>query len=121
MHDILRPVRQAQDHIMILAAVKTGTEQFCPVKQFSVKHAEMTDIIIRPQIINGKIRLKMHSQHFVQVAALKSGLITVEIIRIFLIDGLHIFKQNRRMQQIVMVKKADILPCGQLQAFIGIF
>lgn len=83
MHHALRPIRQTQYHIMILASVELGAEQLGTVQQFPGKHTEMTDIVIGPQIINGIIRLKMHGNHLIDIAIFEGGFITVDIIRIF--------------------------------------
>ena len=120
MHDMLCPVCHTKDHIVILTSVKPGTEQLLPFQKPFCKHAEMTDIIIGPQIVHRIIRLEMHGQHFVDITVLKCGLITVNIIGILLVDCLHIFVQRTRMQDIIMIKQSDIFPCSKLQALIGI-
>ena len=111
MHYILRPVRKAQNHIMVLASIESGAEKFRTVKKFSVKHAEMTDIIICPQIVHCIIRFEMHSQHLVYIATLKSSLIAVQIIRILLIYCFNVFIQYARMENIVMIEQPYIFSC----------
>ena len=64
---------------MILAAVKPASKQLCSFQQFSGKDAEMADIIIGTQIINGEIRLKMQCDHIVDAVALESRFIAVNI------------------------------------------
>ena len=51
----------------------------------------MADVIIGTQIINRIVRLKMHGQHLIDIPALKRSFIAVYVIRILLIDDLHIF------------------------------
>ena len=86
------PVCKAQDHIMILAAVQAGAEQFCILlQQMSGENAEMTDVIVSVQGIRRIIRLKMHVYQIVQIAVPESGLIAIKKIRPGLIDGLRIF------------------------------
>ena len=53
-------------------------------------------------------------------AALECGFVTVNIIRPFLADHLHIFIENAGVQYIVMVKKRDIIPRGHGQASVGV-
>ena len=62
----------------------------------------------------------MHGYHLVDVVALKGGLITVEIIGLFLIDCLYIPVKYLRMKNIVMVKKTYIFTFSQLKTVIGI-
>ena len=110
MHHILCPVGETQDHIMVLASVKFRAEQFRSVEKLPCKHTEMTDIIVGTEIVNGVIRLKMHGQHLIDISALKGSLITVYVICVFLIDHLHILVQRAGMQNIIMIKKPDVLP-----------
>lgn len=72
----------------------------------------MADIIIGPQVVDSVVRFKMHGNHLVDVAVFKGGFITVNVIRIFLIDCLYIFKKHTGMQHIVMIKQADIFSRG---------
>ncbi len=120
MHDMLRLRGQTQNHIMVLAAVELRSEQLRSFQQFSVKHAEMTDVIICAQIVDCKIRLKVERNHIVNAVSVKCGFITVYIIRTFLTDCFHIFIQHRRMQHIVVVKKSDVFSVCQRKAEIGI-
>ena len=120
MHDMLCPVCHTKDHIVILTSVKPGTEQLLPFQKPLSKHAEMTDIIIGPQIVHRIIRLEMHGQHFIDITIFKGGFIAVNIIGILLVDRLHIFVQRTWMQDIIMVKQPDIFSRSQLQALIGI-
>ena len=117
---MLRLSGQTQNHIVILTAVVLRPEKLRSGEQFSVKYAEMTNIIVRAQIIDRKIRLKMKRDHIVDAVSVKSCLIAVDVIRIFFADRFHIFIERRRMQYIVMVKKTDIFPACQRKAEIGI-
>ena len=114
------PVRQTQYHIVILTAVKPGTEQLCSIQQLSGKNAEMTDVIICPQIVDGIIRLEVQGNHPVDVPAFEGGLITIDIVRILFIDHLYIFIKGTGMENIVMIKEADIFSCGQGKALIRV-
>ena len=83
---------------MILAAVKLRPEQPRLFQQFLRKYREMTNVVIRPQIVNGKIRFEVNGQHVINAVSLKSHLVTVNIIRILLTDRPHILVKHRRMQ-----------------------
>ena len=120
MYDLLCSVRQTQDHIVVLRTVKSRTEQFLAFQKFSGKDAEMTDIIVGPQIIRCIIRLKMHGQHFINIVLLEGGLITVQIIRTLFIDFLHIGIQYGRMQNVILIEQSDIVSGGQLVTLIGV-
>ena len=80
----------------------------------------MTNVIVGTQIIRRIVRFKMHGQHVINIGALKGGFITINIVCILLVDCLYIFKQNRGMQHIILIKQADIFTRCQLQAGIGI-
>ena len=80
----------------------------------------MADIIICPQVIYRIIRLEVQGNHVIDIAIFKSCLIAVNIISILLTDYLHIFIKHRRMQDIIMIKQADILSGCHLVTFIGI-
>ena len=82
MDDMLRIVRQAQNHVMILAAVKFCPKQLRAIQQLSGKYAEMTNIVVRAQVVDRIIRLEVHRDHLVDVRALKRRLITVNKVRI---------------------------------------
>ena len=71
---------QPQYHIMILASVELGAEQLGTVQQLPGKHAEMTDIVIGPQIINGIIRLKMHGNHLIDITVFEGCLLYTSYI-----------------------------------------
>ena len=120
MHHLLCPVRQPQDHVVILAAVKPGAEQLRPVQELSVEDAEMADIIVGTQVVHRIVRLEMHGQHLIDVPAPESGLITVNVVRIPLIDCLHIFVQGAWMKNIVMVKQPRIFPRCHFQTLVCI-
>ena len=94
---------------MILAAVKFRPEQFRSLQQGSVKYAEMADIVVGTQIINGKVRFEVKGDHIIHVIALKCGFITINIISTLLTDYFHIFIQRTGMQDIIMIKQTDIL------------
>ncbi len=109
MHDFFRPVRQPQYHIMVLTAVKFRPEKLRSFHQPLCKHTEMTDIVVGAQVVRRIVRLKMHSQHPINVAALKGRLVTVQIIRPLLVNRLHISKERTRMQDIVVVEQTYII------------
>ena len=67
MTNFLCLMRQTKNHVMILASVISGTEQFCLLQKFLCKYGEMTDIIVRTQIILRIIRLKMKNNDIVNV------------------------------------------------------
>ena len=112
---------QPQNHVMVLAAVKFRAEQRHTLQQFPVKSTEMTDVIIGPQIIRSKIRLKMERNHVVnRLISLESGLIAINIVRSLLTDHLHILIEHTRVQHVVMIKQRDILTGGHIQTGIGV-
>ena len=120
MHDPMSLVSKSQDHIMILTSVIFGTEKLHAIKEFPLKAAEMTDIIVGSEIIYRKIRLEMKRDHFVDIIILKCGLITVDIVRTLFIDDFNIFIQYARMQYIIMIEKCYVIACSKLKALIGI-
>ena len=120
MDDMLRIVRQAQNHVMILTAVKFCPKQLRAVQQFSGKYAEMTDIVVGAQVVDGIIRLEVHRDHLVDVRALKRRLITVNKVRILFVDRLYIFVKGAGMQNIVVVKQPDKLAGCKLIAFVRV-
>ena len=105
---------------MILTTVKAGTEQLRALQKLPCKYTKVTDIVVGTQIVQSIVRLEMHYQHLVDVTIVESDFITVQIICLLLIDGLHIFIKYTGMQQIIMVKQADKLTGCQLVALIGI-
>ena len=121
MHHALCPGSKAQDHIMILTAVELRTEQLRTVQQPSGKGAEMTDIIVGPQIIRRIIRLKVQGNHVVYGGvSLKRRFVAVNVIRTLLTDRLHILVEDAWMQHVVMVKKRDIIAGSHRQAGVGV-
>jgi hypothetical protein len=105
---------------MVLAAVKTASEELCSLEQLPREHTEMTDVIICPEIVGGKVRFEVQRYHIVDAVALKGGLITVNVIRSLLIYHSHILIQCGRMQDIVLIEQADILSGSKLQALVCI-
>ncbi len=120
MHYFFRFIRQAQYHVMVLAAIEFGAEQFVPVQKMPVKNAEMANIIIGPQIVNGIIRFKMHGEHFIYIVIFKGSFIAVNIIRLLLIDHLGILVEHGWMDDVIVVKQAYIFPGGHGQAPVRI-
>ena len=120
MDDMLRIVRQAQNHIMILAAVKFCPKQFRAIQQLSGKYAEMTNIVVRAQVVDRIIRLEVHRDHLVDVRALKRRFITVNKVRILFVDRLYILVKCAGMQNIVVVKQPDKLAGCKLIAFVRV-
>ena len=105
---------------MILAAVKFCPKQLRAIQQLSGKYAEMTNIVIRAQVVDGIIRLEVHRDHLVDVRALKRRLITVNKVRILFVDRLYIFVKCAGMQNIVVVKQPDKLAGCKLIAFVRV-
>ena len=120
MDDMLRIVRQAQNHIMILATVKFCPKQLRAIQQLSGKYAEMTNIVVRAQVVDRIIRLEVHRDHLVDVRALKRRLITVNKVRILFVDRLYILVKCAGMQNIVVVKQPDKLAGCKLIAFVRV-
>ena len=56
----------------------------------------------------------------IDAVSLKGCFVTVNIIRIFFTDCLHIGKQNTWMQQIIMIKQCNIISCCHFITFICI-
>ena len=120
MNDMLCSVSKTKDHIVILTSVELGPEEFCSIKKSSLEHTEMTDVVIGSEIIYCIIWLEMHSYHLIDVITLEGGLITIDVICVFLIYCLNIPVQNLGMKYIIMVKKTYILAFCKLQTMIGI-
>ena len=120
MDNFFRPVREPKNHVVILTAVEFGPEQLVSLQKPSGKHAEMADIVVGPEIVRRIIGLEVHGKHMIDIVHLKGGLITVEVVRPLLVDGLHILIQHAGMQHIVLIQKAHILPRSHLQAGIGV-
>ena len=121
MHHTFRTGGQTQDHIMVLAAVKLRPEQLRTLQQFPVKRTEMADVIISPQIIRGKIRLEMQSDHIIYcLVPLKSRFVTIDVIRTLFTDCFHVFIQYTGMKHVIMVKQGNIISCCHGIAGIGI-
>ena len=80
----------------------------------------MANIIIGPQIVNGIIRFKMHGEHFIYIVIFKGSFITVNIIRLLLIDHLGILVEHGWMDDVIVVKQAYIFPGGHGQAPVRI-
>ena len=120
MIHVFRLRSQAKDHIVVLASVILAAEYAGLVQQMSGKSRKMTDIIIAAQIVNRVIRLKMKHNHMIDAVALKGDLIAVNIICSRLVDHLRILIEYGGMQNIIMVKKSDIIACSQLQTLICI-
>ena len=111
---------QAQNHIVILASIVLAAEHAGLVQQMSGKSGKMTDIVIAPQIVNGKVRFEVQHNHVIDAVALERNLIAVNVIRARLIDGLHILVKHGRMQNVIMVQKSDIIAGGHLQALVRV-
>ena len=119
MYDFLCLFCQTKHHIKILTAVTFAAKQTYFFQQGLLKHGKMANVIIRPQIVNGKIWLKMGNRD-IFCRTLKSQLIRVNKICSLFTDRFHIFIKHRRMQQIIVVKLSDIVPGSHLDAGIGI-
>ena len=87
MNHLFCPVGKTQYHVMVLAAVKPGAEQLHAVKERPGKDAEMTDIIVGAEVVNGIVRLEMHGKHLIDIAAFIGGLVTVYVIGPLFIDS----------------------------------
>ena len=105
---------------MILAAVKFCPKQLRAIQQLSGKYAEMTNIVVRAQVVDRIIRLEVHRDHLVDVRALKRRLITVNKVRILFVDRLYILVKCAGMQNIVVVKQPDKLAGCKLIAFVRV-
>jgi hypothetical protein len=105
---------------MILAAVKFCPKQLRAIQQLSGKYAEMTNIVVGAQVVDGIIRLEVHRDHLVDVRALKRRLITVNKVRILFVDRLYILVKCAGMQNIVVVKQPDKLAGCKLIAFVRV-
>ena len=64
MYDFLCLFCQTKHHIKILTAVTFAAKQTYFFQQGLLKHGKMANVIIRPQIVNGKIWLKMGNREF---------------------------------------------------------
>ncbi len=114
VHDLPGAGSQPQYHIVILTAVKAAAEQLRPLEQFSREHAEMTDVIVRSEIVGRKVRFEVQRDHVVDAVPLERRLIAVYIIRALLVDHFHILVQRAGMQDVILVKQPDVLARGKL-------
>ena len=120
MDHIPRLVCQAQNHVVILAPVKFGPVQLRPLQQLFIEHAEMTDIVVGTQVVDGVIRLEMHGDHLIHIAVFEGGFVAVDIIRVLFIDHLHIFIQHAGMKQVVVVKRRHEFSRRHFQTSVGV-
>ena len=80
----------------------------------------MTDVVVCTKRIKSIIRLKMKRNHVVDVIALKRCFVAVNIVRIFFIDDLPVLVEGRRMKNVIMIEKSDIIARCHAVAGIGI-
>ena len=107
MDDMLCLVREAQDHVVILTAVVLGAVKLLALQQMAVKRRQVADIVIGPQRVDGIVRLEMHRHEMVEIVLPERRLITVQIVRVLFVDGLHIPVEHRRVQIVVMIKRRE--------------
>ena len=90
MHNILCLIRQPQNHVVILRAVKFRAVQFLSLQELPIKAGKVTDVVVRTQIVDGIIGLEMNGHKVIQIILPKGRLVTVQVICILLIDRLDI-------------------------------
>ena len=105
---------------MILASIVLGTEQPGLLQKILIKHGEVADIVVGPQVVRGIIRFKMQDNQIVKIRGGKGCLICIDIIRILLTDCLHTLKEQARVHHIIMVKKSNEITRCHGKAYIGI-
>ena len=90
MHNILCLIRQPQNHVVILRAVKFRAVQFLSLQKLPIEAGKVTDVVVRTQIVDGIIGLEMNGHKVIQIILPKGRLVAVQIICILLIDRLDI-------------------------------
>ena len=112
--------RKTQNHVVILASVKGRTEKFRLGQQLFFKQTEMTNVVVCTKRIQRIVRLKVKRDHIVDVITLEGRFIAVNIVRIFLVYHFTVLIKSRRMQNVVVVKKTDVLTRSHAVACIRV-
>ena len=120
MHNILCLIRQPQNHVVILRAVKFRAVQFLSLQELPIEAGKVTDVVVRTQIVDGIIGLEMNGHKVIQIIFPEGRLVAVQVIRILLIDRLDVPVQNRRMKVVVMIKRCDVLALCQCKAGVRV-
>ena len=120
MHNLPRFVRQPENHVVILRAVKLAAVELFPFEQLPVKTGQMTDIIVRPEIVDRVVRLEMNRHKVIQVRFPERRFVAVQIIGALFVDDLRVLVQNRRVQIVVMVKRRDVISLRKRETLICI-
>ncbi len=94
MYNLARLVRQPQNHVVVLRAVKLAAIELFSLKELPVKTGQMTDIIVRPEIIDRVIRLEMNRHKVIQVRFPERRLVAVQIIGALFVNDLRVLVQN---------------------------
>jgi len=110
---------QAEDVVVILAAVTGRVEAADLLGQDAGKHGQMADVVIAAEIVQGKIRLEMDQADLGDVAG-KIHFIAVDQVSPLADDGLVDCGQGLGCEQIVVVQQGDKVAAGHGEGGIGI-
>ena len=88
MHDLRGFLRQPQDHVVILAAVKLPAEVSDLVQKFSGEYREVADVIVASERVRCIIRLEMRAKRVLRLLV-KRILIRIDEVRVLFADGPH--------------------------------
>ena len=119
MHHLLGGGGSPEIELVILTSVILGAEGSHPVQKAFPEGGKMADIVVGQEIFRGIIRLEVDELGMGRGPG-ENQLIRVKKIGSGLVDGLGKGEQRSRMEQIVMVKQADIIPRSHGQAGVGV-
>ena len=106
---LLGALRQAQDQVEILRAVKFRA--FAAARrrqQRAAEYGQMRDVIAAAQRVGGKVRLEMVFAQLFQ-RGIQHDLIRINKVRPLLVDGFHRLVQRIGGEHVVVVQQSDIL------------
>ena len=120
VHNAPRPFRQPQHDVMVLAAVKRRAVP--RPRAFQKRPAvagEMADIVMAPQFILAKARLKIKVAGLFNVAV-KLHLVGIDKVRALFLNGAHHLVQRAFVQNVVMIQQPEIRAGSQPDAGVCI-
>ena len=95
----------SENEIIVLCAVKLSAKASHLFHQTFTHHKEMTDIVIRSEQIQIKIRLQVRLKMLTQVHR-HLILIRIDHIRVLLLQSLNHLVERIRRQQVIVVQKS---------------
>ena len=118
---LLGALRQAQDQVEILRAVKFRA--FAAARrrqQRTAEYGQMRDVIAAAQRVGGKVRLEMVFAQLFQ-RGIQHDLIRINKVRPLLVDGFHRLVQRIGSEHVVVVQQSDILSLCRRKGRVGVF